>query len=116
MINKRVPFMKLLNFHSLKRLAVAFVLILVSSLLIKGCGGSTSTSAGDGGSGITSCTLTDNTTETSQSSNGCYLLTRDTTSCQASRTAQGLSGFWLKFSCRVTLTKNGSDVIITTDG
>ncbi len=63
----------------------------------------------------TTCTLTDNTTEVSSSTNGCYLLTRDVSSCQASRTAQGLSGFWLKFSCRVTLTKSGSNVVITTD-
>lgn len=61
------------------------------------------------------CSLDDNTTEKSQSTNGCYMLERDTSSCQASRTAQGLSGFWLKFSCRVTLTKSGTDVTITTD-
>jgi hypothetical protein len=64
----------------------------------------------------TSCSLTNNTTEGAVSSNGCALLTRDTSSCQASRTAQGLSGFWLKFSCRVTLTKTGSNVILTSDG
>ncbi|HYX32921.1 MAG TPA: hypothetical protein VE954_07385 [Oligoflexus sp.] len=46
---------------------------------------------------------------------GCSLLTRDTSSCEASRTAQGLSGYWLKFSCRVTLTKSGSNVTVTTD-
>lgn len=63
-----------------------------------------------------SCHLIDNTTETgSANSLGCYRLTRDVSSCQASRTAQGLSGFWLNFSCRVTLTKSGSNVVITTD-
>lgn len=63
-----------------------------------------------------SCTLTSNTTQTTQSSNGCYLLTRDSSGCSASRTAQGLSGFWLNFSCRVTLTKSGSNVIVSSDG
>lgn len=80
---------------------------------MQACSNSSSSSS-SGGS--TTCTVTDNTTETSQSSLGCYKLTRDTSSCQASRTAQGLSGFWLKFSCRVTLTKSGSNVTITTDG
>lgn len=77
-----------------------------------GC--SKSSSSDSASSGV--CSLTDNTTETATvSTYGCPLLTRDTTSCEASRTAQGLSGYWLKFSCRVTLTKSGSNVIITTD-
>ncbi|MEC9283824.1 MAG: YHYH protein [Bdellovibrionota bacterium] len=64
-----------------------------------------------------SCTLTGNTTETDVSNSyGCYQLERDTSSCQSSREAQGLSGFWLKFSCRVTLTVSGTDVIISSDG
>jgi hypothetical protein len=46
---------------------------------------------------------------------GCYLLSRDTSSCQASRTAQGLSGFWLKISCRVSLTKSGGNVVAVFD-
>lgn len=62
------------------------------------------------------CSNDDNVTEGAISSNGCYLLSRDTSSCEASRTAQGLSGFWLNFSCRVTLTKSSSNVIIQTDG
>jgi hypothetical protein len=63
-----------------------------------------------------SCNLTSNTTSISTSSLGCSKLTRDTSSCLSSRQAQGLSGFWLSFSCRVTLTKSGANVIISTDG
>lgn len=75
-----------------------------------------SSSSSSSDSSSTTCTNTDNTTETATvSAYGCALLTRDTTSCQASRTAQGLSGYWLKFSCRVTLTKSGSNVVISTD-
>ncbi len=82
-----------------------------------GCSGSSTATNSGGSSGSSSeCTLTANTTQTTASSNGCYKLTRDTSSCLASREAQGLSGFWLNFSCRVTLTKSGSNVIITTDG
>lgn len=33
----------------------------------------------------------------------CRQVSRDTSSCQAARTALGLSGDWLKFSCNVTL-------------
>lgn len=83
--------------------------LIVVATLVGGCAKTSSSSSG-------ACSLTDNTTTGASSSNGCYLLTRDTSSCQASRTAQGLTGYWLHFSCRVTLTKSGSNVIITTDG
>ncbi len=64
----------------------------------------------------TGCSLTANTTATTTlSSYNCPLLTRDTESCRTGREAQGLSGFWLKFSCRVTLTKSGSNVILSSD-
>ena len=57
-------------------------------------------------SGASGCVYTANTTATSKVSDfGCALLTRDTSTCNASRVAQGLSGDWLKFSCRVKLTK-----------
>lgn len=63
-----------------------------------------------------SCALVANTTEAAtKNSFGCAIVTRDTSSCEADRTAQGLSGYWLKFSCRVTLTKSGSNVTIATD-
>lgn len=80
--------------------------------LIVGCSDDVLTSSS------TSCTdLTANTTETSTSnSNGCALLSRDTSSCEEERTAQGLSGFWLNFSCRVDLTVSGTNVVITSDG
>jgi len=67
---------------------------------------------GDGGDGG-SCTLTANTTPTSAIHNGCALVTRDTSACQASRTAAGLTGFWSKFSCRVTLTAAGGGTTVT---
>jgi hypothetical protein len=80
-----------------------------------GCGGG-------GSSGTTStpvtaatCTLTANTTTTAIVTGGCTLLTRDASACQASRTAQGLSGAWLKFSCRVTLTVSGQNVQVSAD-
>jgi hypothetical protein len=64
---------------------------------------------------VNSCSLTANTTATATVTSGCTLISRDTSACQASRIAQGLSGAWLKFSCRVTLTKSGSNVILGTD-
>ena len=64
-----------------------------------GCTGSSCSQTGE-------CPLLANTTATGLvSANGCALLQRDTSSCQAARQAQGLTGYWLKFSCRVTLTK-----------
>ncbi|MDQ3234300.1 MAG: YHYH protein [Pseudobdellovibrionaceae bacterium] len=103
--------------------ATIFSFILISTKFMISCGaksdseGTTeedSTDATD--TDTTSCSLTANTTATSTTNTyGCSLLTRDTSSCEASRTAQGLSGYWLKFSCRVTLTKSGSNVTVTTD-
>ena len=70
----------------------------------------------DGGTG-NECTLTANTTATSTvNTAGCAILTRDTSSCQASRQAAGLSGMWLKFSCRVTLSMSGGQVTAKSDG
>lgn len=63
----------------------------------------------------TTCSLTANTTATTTvNTYGCAKLTRDTSSCKAEREAQGLSGFWLKFSCNVTLTKSGDSVTLAT--
>jgi hypothetical protein len=68
-----------------------------------------------GTSNTGTCTLTANTTETSTvSPSGCPVLTRDTSACEAERKAQGLSGHWLHFSCRVSLsstTTNGVKVV-----
>jgi hypothetical protein len=77
------------------------------------CGVNESNSSSESTAG---CSLTSNTEKTTTvSAGGCYLLTRDTSSCQASRIAQGLSGFWLKFSCRVTLLKSGGNVSVSVD-
>ena len=71
-----------------------------------GTGGSTSTTTtttGTGGSNA--CALADDTTPTAEvNAAGCHVLDRDTSACADARTAQGLTGFWLHFSCRVLLT------------
>ncbi len=85
------------------------LLLATLGLAFTACG----TAEEEGGS----CELAADTTATNQvSSLGCALLTRDTSSCQSERESQGLSGFWLKFSCRVSLTKSGDTVVISTDG
>lgn len=69
-----------------------------------------------GGSG---CALAADTSATSTVTNGCALLSRDTSACMASRVAAGLGGAWLQFSCRVALapvTEGGQMYVqITTD-
>ncbi|HVH41099.1 MAG TPA: YHYH protein, partial [Labilithrix sp.] len=76
-------------------------------------GPSSTTSSGSSGAG---CSLTDHTTPTTSVSDlGCAVLARDTTPCEASRKSAGLSGFWLKLSCRVALSIAGSEVIATSD-
>ncbi len=84
------------------------------TLLLSACGSGGSSSTTDN-----SCMLVDNTTPTATvNSLGCHVLSRDTSSCQADRTAQGLSGYWLKFSCRVQLSMSsgGAMVTATSDG
>lgn len=92
-------------------------------LLLAACGDTTgetgtggSSTGGSGGSGATggssstggapnACALAADTTATDTVNTvGCHVLDRDTSACEASRKAAGLSGFWLDFSCRVTLT------------
>jgi hypothetical protein len=64
--------------------------------------GSAATSSSSGGG---QCTLTENTSDSGVTSpDGCPVLNRDTSACQAARQAAGLSGFWLSFSCRVSLS------------
>jgi hypothetical protein len=54
----------------------------------------------------TECTLAQSTTATATvAPSGCAVLSRDTSSCMEARQAAGLSGSWLKFSCRVALAK-----------
>lgn len=57
----------------------------------------------DNNDATSSCTLTENTSEASNV-NGCSLLTRDISDCEQDRIDAGLSGVWLNFSCRVSLT------------
>ena len=75
----------------------------------------------DGGAvtdgGGAQCALQANTTSSgSASPSGCARLTRDTSGCEAARIAAGLSGTWLKFSCRVALSKSASVVTAISDG
>ena len=55
-------------------------------------------------SSSTTCTLTENTTVSGIVTSGCDLLDRDASGCEAERAAAGLSGVWLNFSCRVSLS------------
>lgn len=81
------------------------------------CGGGAAGTSDSASTGGGTCTYTDNTTETGTANSlGCKVRTRDTSSCQASRIAQGLSGFWLDFSCAVTLTKSGASVYLSSKG
>lgn len=91
-------------------------------LCLAACGGTTapdaSSSTPDSGSSTpdaSSCDLTANTQETATvNAAGCHVLSRDTQACEAERKAQGLSGYWLKFSCRVTLssvTEGGTPLV-----
>ena len=110
--------------------------IFLACALLAGCDEASSTSGSNGSNGSTTdgggsntssdagpttCTLTANTTPSGVTSpSGCPVLIRDTSACEAERIAAGLSGFWLKFSCRVSLRKttaNGRSVVeATTDG
>src|SRR5207248_1216900 len=64
-------------------------------------GGSSCAAVADTGTG---CTLTAHTTAVSTTPAGCVLLSRDASACAACRTALGLGGFWLNFSCRVGMS------------
>lgn len=64
-----------------------------------------------------SCTLIENTSPTATvNSSGCHILTRDTSACESARRDAGLSGYWLKFSCRVSLKMQGGTVQAEADG
>ena len=95
------------------RIFLSGLALVLGMVVFVSCGKSSSSSS------ATSCSYDANTTATSTSTKGisgsCSLLTRDVSSCQASRIAQGLSGNWLKFSCRVSLTLSGGNVTIVTD-
>src|SRR6478752_9566328 len=88
--------------HTLSRFARTFAL---AGLV--GCNGSSlpvEAAAMDGG-GTNACALLDHTTSTGTGLASCNVVDRDTTACAADRAAQGLTGFWQRFSCRVTLSK-----------
>ncbi len=70
---------------------------------------------GDAGGAV--CELIAETTATgSTSPSGCALIEHDTSACDASRAASGLEGFWLEFSCRVSLTNETGAVRAAADG
>lgn len=50
------------------------------------------------------CSLAENTSPTSTVTGGCALLHRDTSPCDDARAAAGITGFWRRFSCRVSLS------------
>jgi len=80
-----------------------------------GSGGASSSSSGSSSSG--SCALAQSTTSTAITSpSGCHVRERDASACEAGRKAQGLDGFWLRFSCRVSLTVAAGLVSATADG
>jgi hypothetical protein len=91
------------------------------ALLLSACGGMTGNTGGSvdmAGTGTGGeCALAANTTPIgTPNSAGCAVLQRDTSACTAARQAAGLSGFWLKFSCRVTLSVAGGQVTAKADG
>jgi hypothetical protein len=96
----------------MRRLAASSLLALVAAC-------SNSSSSADLGADMTAgnaCTLAAGTTATSTVTANCAKLDRDVSACDASRKALGLSGYWLKFSCRATLTVAGGAVQIQADG
>jgi hypothetical protein len=89
-------------------------------LFFLACGGGddgpVSPDASDGDAAV-GCTLTANTTATGEvAPTGCALLDRDTGACEGERTAAGLSGYWLDFSCRVQLISAGGSIQAVADG
>ncbi|MFO0549286.1 MAG: YHYH protein [Polyangiaceae bacterium] len=116
-----------------RSLTLAASLFLVSSTLLA-CGDDSGTGAsggaggessqggsGSGGDssagGASACALAADTTPSGvENPDGCALLDRDTSSCQSAREALGLTGFWLNFSCRVTLSVANGVVTASSDG
>lgn len=79
------------------------------------CGDDGATPSPDAPAGAT-CALAADTAQTDVvAPSGCAVLARDTTSCMDARVAAGLSGFWLKFSCRVTLSVSNGTITATSD-
>src|SRR4051812_20038456 len=113
--------------------APSLALLVACALCVCACGEHSLAPSTDGGSvafdgslpittdaAASACTLEADTRATvTVSASGCALLDRDTGACEAARKAQGLSGYWLRFSCRVTLervsTGGATTVHATTD-
>lgn len=106
------------NTKRLYRIGVSiFVVAGLCGAAVLGCSGVGESSSSSTTSTATCTSPEPYTTGTSTyNSLGCELLTRDTSSCQSSRTAQGISGYWLNMSCRVTLTKSGSSIYMVANG
>ena len=81
------------------------------ALALAACGGSGAKSP----DAATTCELTANTASGGVVTNGCALLDRDTSACATTRSAAGLTGAWLHFSCRVTLTAGATTVALASD-
>ncbi len=80
-----------------------------------GAGGDAS--GGQASGGAASCELTlDTSATTTLAPTGCAVLDRDTEACREQREALGLGGFWLRLSCRVTLSIDGDAIVATSDG
>lgn len=70
----------------------------------------TNTSTGD-------CPLTADTTPTATvNAAGCHVLERDTSACEGARKAAGIDGYWLDFSCRVSLSTMAGVIKAASDG
>ncbi len=93
------------------------LLVFASAITLACSGSDTSAIGGDAGSDTSTsntCPLSKNTTVVSTNA-GCALLARDATSCQSARQAAGLTGFWLAFSCRVSLSADATNVTVKAD-
>jgi hypothetical protein len=90
------------------------------AILVPACtdaGSGDDTMGPDAPAGGDACALVAQTTASGRTTpSGCAILDRDTSSCMAARTTAGLSGAWLKFSCRVDLSATSAAVTAVSDG
>ncbi len=106
------------NIHTINRKisSLAILSIITSVLISCGGGGSSGSSSTTSTSSITTNTSASESVTNPYGNGGtCTKLIRTTTSCEAARTALGLSGNWLKFSCDVTLGLADSSYNVTTE-
>jgi hypothetical protein len=96
-------------------------------MLLAACGGGGPSQILDGGADLAAdaasadlapagCALSENTTPMSPVTNGCPVLARNTSDCNNARMTAGLSGAWLAFSCRVTITPGATAYQVQSDG